>query len=628
MSFDTKSKSASNPAFTFSTPAFIEDLTGAAQTQLNSEWNRHVSAFTEQAITGVPWNTGTVDGAGNFTPSPRQSYYFNAASTDIPGSSASLAVAWDAFPNRLTVYCGSSTPSTNPYNLSLAQLWELADTGYYIDQNNAQASFPHIPVNLCPSPDWNGALQPYGPYGPRGWQDEYCEWSVTRNAAGKISRVDFVCENPEYWYTLWRVSPDRVAQLYQDTLNAGLPPGSPNAITVNVADLYLTDPLSGAPVTDPFTGNPAYNPLNKWNRGPLSSRGSNASGGAIHLTATPNTLQTEMGLAGAATVQRTVGNVDPQALICCSQYGQANRNSDPHIGLSVNQVVGGPPARLVSLANPVGLYIQQPDFSNYALPADPNLPAGAKVEDCWHIVRGGAQLTDPVTGQPFPGNFILHAAFQIPAAWIAAGVNFTIGDITLKTGGVATPLNWGAQITGTFQVGLFARGLPAADPSTLRCLVNLDNPAGDGLPPAQAQPVQLMYQSVWNALYATQVPNVVRFPMNLASNSVIVPLAVRQGQRGIKAVLICATAVTGPGNVAPAVTAPGAEIAIAVAPGLQTVTYAAPGNSYPSPFQLLTLSIDIGANVAPGLYGLQVSNPGSGMPPDVAGPAYLNVYAA
>jgi hypothetical protein len=126
----------------------------------------------------------------------------------------------------------------------------------------------------------------------------------------------------------------------------------------------------------------------------LSIRGGNAGGGAMHLTSTPNTLQTEMGLAGAATVQRTVGNVSPQTLICCSQYGQANRNSDPHIGLSVNQLVDGPPSGTVSLANPVGLYIQMPDFSNYALPADPKLPRNASVADCWQILRGAAVVTD------------------------------------------------------------------------------------------------------------------------------------------------------------------------------------------------------------------------------------------
>ena len=89
---------------------------------------------------------------------------------------------------------------------------------------------------------------------------------------------------------------------------------------------------------DPSTGRPAYNPLNKWNSGPKAVRGTNASGGAMHLTSTPNTLQTEMALAGGATILRPCGNGVPQTVICCAQYGQAYRNSDPHIGQQVNQV--------------------------------------------------------------------------------------------------------------------------------------------------------------------------------------------------------------------------------------------------------------------------------------------------
>jgi hypothetical protein len=616
-------------ALPFSTPARIQDLQGDAQRELDCQWNRNVHAFTLQAIGGNPWNSGFVNGAGTFVPSPAQSYYFDSATTAIPPGTPSQAVTWNAFPNRIVTYCGANQPPTNPNNLTQQQLWELGDTGHYTDAANKLQTFPQVPVTLCPESDWSGKLQPYGPYGPRGWQDEYCEWSVTRNGAGKISRVDFVCENPEYWYTLWRVDPQAVAQLYQDTLNCGLPAGSPNLVKVSVEDLYLKDPATGQAAIDPFTGKAAYNPLNKWNSGPASIRGANPGGGAMHLTSTPNTLQTEMGLAGAATVARTVGNVSAQALICCSQYGQENRNSDPHIGQSVNQLVDGTTFSRLALADPAGLYIQMPDFSQYVLPSDPKLPPGASAADCWQIVRGSETLTDPVTGQPYPGNFILHAAFQIPAAWLAAGVSFTVGDIAIRTGGTALPIQWASQLTETFDVGLFARALPAPAATPQTPLVNLDNPADPPYPAAQAQPVQLMYQSVWNALYNTKVDNVLAFPMNLASNSVIVPMPVRQGDRGLQAVLICGTAVSA-GNQLPAVNVPGAEISVTVvqAAGLGAATYAAPGNSYPSGFQLLTLTIDVGATVAPGLYSVQVTNPGSGMPAAVPGAAFLNVFQA
>jgi hypothetical protein len=254
----------------FSTPAFIQDLDGSSQINLNFLWNLNANAFTEQSITGDPWNQGNLDNSGRFVPSPPQSYYYNLATTTIPAGTQALPVTWGAFPHRLTYFLGKNNPSTNPYNLEQQKLFELADTGYYTDSSGTKQSFPNIPVNLCPNPNWKGELHEYGPYGPRGWQDEYSEWSVTRNNEGKITRVDFVCENPEYWYTLWSIDPNSVAQKYEETLNFGLPANSPNLVKVKVEDLYLNDPISGKPVTDPFTKKPAYNPLNKWNSGPTS----------------------------------------------------------------------------------------------------------------------------------------------------------------------------------------------------------------------------------------------------------------------------------------------------------------------------------------------------------------------
>ena len=47
-------------------------------------------------------------------------------------------------------------------------------------------------------------------------QDEYCEWSVTRDPeSDKITRVTFTSEGPEYWQFLAAVSPARVVELYR-----------------------------------------------------------------------------------------------------------------------------------------------------------------------------------------------------------------------------------------------------------------------------------------------------------------------------------------------------------------------------------------------------------------------------
>jgi hypothetical protein len=495
-------------------------------------------------------------------------------------------------------------------NYTQQQLWELADTGY-----TGGASFPKIPTVLCPQIDWNSPTQPYGPYGPRGWQDEYSEWSVTRNAAGKIIRVDFTCENPEYWYTLWRVSPEKVAELYQSTLNYGAPPE--RQIKVTVEDLQLVDPKTHKPVINPATGRPAYNPLNKWNSGPVSTRtgSSTDSGGAMHLTSTPNTLQTETGLAGSATVQRTIGHSDSQALICCSQYGQNYRNSDPHIGQSVNSIVAG--GAIVSLADPPGLYIQMPDFSGYSLPPNNKLPSGAKPADCWQIVRGAETLIDPVTGKLYPsvtegvpGNFILHAVFQLPQSWIEADPTMTVSDIIINSQNI----NWASQIAGTYNMALYGRGIPMTAPAAQPCVGTPDVPL--------AQPLQMMYKVLWDAYYNTPVPNPVEFPMNLASSTVIIPPAVPQGARRVMMALTCALGQKKPYRTPTVTFSPSKGVRVRCL-SIDDVTYAVPGNSYPSTSQVLTLQLDIDADAEPGLRGVYVTNPGQQQ--GEAAPAFLNI---
>jgi hypothetical protein len=219
-------------------------------------------------------------------------------------------------------------------------------------------------------------LKTFGPYGPRGWLDEYCEWSAARDANNNLIRIDFCCENPEYWTTLWKVDQHRVRELYEETLNFGVP--LERKVKVALEDLQLIG-QDRNPVIDPQTQKAAYNPLNKWNSGPVAIRTgaeSGFTGGAMHLTSTPNTLQTELGLAGASSVQFTSGNNDPQALICCGQFGQEYRHSDPHIGQSVNQVVSA--GYMVCLADPVGLYIQLPQ-SPQAFTFGPKIVPGTTV---------------------------------------------------------------------------------------------------------------------------------------------------------------------------------------------------------------------------------------------------------
>jgi hypothetical protein len=89
----------------------------------------------------------------------------------------------------------------------------------------------------------------------------------------------------------------------------------------DVAQIFLTDSTGKVQI---------YNPNNVWNN-------YTTTGTIAHLIHPANTLSAEIDIAAQATVVRkdSTGQTitDEQALIKCSQYGNPNRNSDPHVSL-------------------------------------------------------------------------------------------------------------------------------------------------------------------------------------------------------------------------------------------------------------------------------------------------------
>ena len=368
----------------FNTPAGIKDLADQPdkQAQLDALWSETLNSFTEVSIQG-----------GNAPLDNDRVFYFNPLSTDITGVIAPPPVGWTAFPNRILL--------TFP-NASKKDQFQYADDG---------------------PPNVNG--QPYRPEGPRGWQDEYCEWSVIRRPSdNKITRVTFTCENLEYWNALWIIDRERVLQLYRELVSP---------------DVQLSD-LEGE--IDSATGLPSYNPLNKWNN--------NTRTGPVHLISPPNTLGAEIYLAAAATIVRECNGqviTNQSQLIECSLYGTPGRNSDPFIGGTVNSIVR-PGGVKVTLKDPVGLYIQEPAFDQtWQLP--PQAPIDAHPSDYWKIVRG-QRRTDP--NEP---DFILHAVYEVPE-----DQGFCVGDITID----GVPIRFGSQITQKFQIALAAIGISTTEP--------------------------------------------------------------------------------------------------------------------------------------------------------------------
>ncbi|HYP15227.1 MAG TPA: hypothetical protein VEQ63_14960 [Bryobacteraceae bacterium] len=544
--------------FRFWTPATWQDFGSGTpeQDSLNQLWNTNLNGFTQQGICGNPWNEPNASGISN---------YFNPIDTPMPADTAVVQIEWPAFPGRITAYNPSLTPE---------QVLELGDTGY-MQVDGKQETFPPIQQNPC-----TGAPQPrpYGPYGPRGWQDEYCEWSVQRDPkTNKILRVDIVCENPEYWNSLWMIDPQKVLTAYQTTLGKS---------QIQLEDLCLTD-SNGNVVTDPSTGRPAYNPLNKWNSGPVST---DTAGGAMHLTSTPNTLQTEIGLASAATIQRTSANyTNPNGLICCAQYGQIYRNSDPHIGAMVNGKVSS--GLTVTLANPPGLYIQEPtNWSAYSFPEGD--------QSSWWTVARGYATANGEDGKPLPGNLILHAVFAPPA-----GSQFTVSDVSIN----GQPINWAGQIIQTLNMQILAAGFSAPVPTAVGCSSAAGGPDLD-------QPLQLFHQAVFCAMNGTKVPNVVGQPMTLVSNSTLIAPMLPQSGR---ATMVLTAALTS--TKLPSVTFDDDDITGTVT-GSFSVSYAVPGNTYPSQSTALVVDVAVSPSARTGLRGVSL-NGGPVMP------ALLNVLA-
>jgi hypothetical protein len=213
-------------------------------------------------------------------------------------------------------------------------------------------------------------------------QDEYLEWHTERDENGKVTRVTFTCEGPEYWSALAQLRRERVLELYQEHV-------SPD---VTEADLF------------PDGGD--YDPNNVWN----------TERGAMHLTHPSNALSAEVFLAADATILRERDGepvTEYAELIDCAGYGDPGRFSDPKIGGDVNTLAQK--GFRLTLQNPVGLYIDELDATGIAH-ADGS-PAG----DFFKPVRGENGL-------------IVRAVYEVPGG--------KVGDLTI--GG--SEIRWGGQL--------------------------------------------------------------------------------------------------------------------------------------------------------------------------------------
>ncbi|ABL72703.1 hypothetical protein [Paracoccus denitrificans] len=554
----------------FSTPAQqgpkdyqLLGLPAADLAAFEADWSANIAGWTQMSIIGNPWS--------NLNDTPRDNYYDPLV--EGMGEATAAVISWPPFPNRLIQFL------TNPGIVKGGQLTaplsqdavqELADSGRITQGGTSFVLFDpepgqvllKIPADRCPAIDWDGKYVDFSPSGPRGWQDEYCEWSILRNAQGKMQSIAFTCENPAYYLTMWRQNPKAVLGIYQRYIDPA----------VQLEDLFLRyeydQPTGkkGDPVLDPTTGNPAYDPTNKWNRGPARVPGS--FGGAMHLTSPPNTLSAEIYLAAAATIQRPSSvNGNPQSLICCAQYGQNFRNSDPNIGYGAN--VAARTARL-TLTDPVGLYIQQPQ--NFQGWSGPN---GEDVSGYWQILRGTAG-----TG-PNGSDQILHAVFAIPES-----AGYSIEDCTIY----GLPISHVGVILDQMKVALAVTPNNAApDTTAFACVTDRT----DG---TQPWPVQMVPESLFYG----------ESPSDL-------PALLRPGSK-FRFVLIVQGADENTTPATARVEFSDPNITVTVEQFLKNAS-AVPGQTNGGGTQGYVMDIAVGANAQPGPVSVRALNPSEGPAP-------------
>lgn len=194
----------------------------------------------------------------------------------------------------------------------------------------------------------DGFLQDEHGNSGRDVQDEYLEWYVQRDANNDVTRIDFTTEGPEYWDTLVNeLGPSGVLAIYQ---------------------AYYPDVRE----TDIFHGN-RYNPNSAFN----------TTRGAMHLRQANNTLFAEVEIAAQSTITYTLNGTvitDGGDLCKLARLGEKTRASDPTIAQTVNGIART--GSRISLLDPVGLYMDPPDFTGWVT------PDGSAARALWTNDRG------------------------------------------------------------------------------------------------------------------------------------------------------------------------------------------------------------------------------------------------
>jgi hypothetical protein len=285
------------------------------------------------------------------------------------------------------------------WSQTVADLWDEHGSGFkqFFDPLTADLSkaavekvvWPAFPLSLRAKPGKLFETADRFRVLPDGsGHDEYCEWGIERNRAGKLTRVTFTTEVPEYYEHLFKTDKQALLDLYHRHVSPKVKP----------------DDL----------GKKVYKPRNIWNKPEGTAR-------PAHLIQGSNNLGAAIALVAQATIQRELNGrpvTTKQELITCNGLGNPRRSSDPQIAVIVNDAAAG--GAEISLSDPPGLYLEG------LITGGMKTPDGTDPGKFWKAERGDR-------------GHVVRAAYEVPKG---KGHDYVVGDITI--GG--EPIKFGGQI--------------------------------------------------------------------------------------------------------------------------------------------------------------------------------------
>lgn len=389
-------------AWTFDAPGGLSDFSDP------SKWHEVMRREANQILlilvaTALGKKVEQLSDADIETVAPQLSYVHPLVE-EVPANAETIAVeAWGGFPRLVDRQAPWQLPP-HPQDLD-GRYRAVEDLG---EEDWGEGRFIDVHGHVLQLP-------------VRHRQDEYLEWAVRRDPAGKLTKISFVAEGYDYYAELFKEDEAKVVDLFKLYTER-------NDITAD--DLRAPNDIywqyDGGRDLAIEAG--AFNPRNRINIDP----------GIVHLSHRANSLGAEINLAGVSALARKkadgslLSGSSAEELLCCNRGGEPNRNSDPKISQQAYNLVRQ--GYRYTLANPIGLYIAGIEEDNITLPDGEKLP-----REWWTVVRGRDLWTDD-------NSRTLRLELAPPAGE-------SIGLEDLKVGG--TPLRHPGQVARQVNVHLF-----------------------------------------------------------------------------------------------------------------------------------------------------------------------------